>query len=618
MISKLTLRDFRSYSEVVVPWDAQIVYVAGQNGAGKTTLMEAIQMALLGRCSVTDRGGKMKDLLPRSGKKDYQITVDFDPQGEKSGQVVVAMREGVGCGATRISEIPAAVLGYLGTSDAALEVCVGGSFFGLDEKTQRALLLGLAGVDTSEKAIKDALRAKVPAAAIETIDNLKIGDSPQGIDIAEKVLEELRREAKKSRDNVNAKVESLGGLNLDGIDPKAAQEAISRMRRELQELQGAIREKQAAFSAAEGRAEGVRAERAKLEAEAKERSIPANFEQAIKTAQTKTKVAREESEKAQKAVTDYEGQVKAYTSEMERLGGVNDTCAYCGQPVSAEYVAGRKAQLKDFITQNQTGAATARETFAKSRDDLLKAQKRESELLDYRDRILPRLQELDKSVAPPAPSATEQSLQEMLDAETALQHKIEVWEQDYGSKIDAAREWQAAKASQAEAVARAEALEVAVDQIRNLRKSAIGDKLTDFLAKLNKQGAFFKMDFTLDPASLLVETAGGIAYRALSESERVRIDTVFRCAIAMATGLRFVVVDRADVLDTENRKGLLQLLLASKVKALVLSKADNREGFKPSLHPRIAWYWADKTDGISHLIPFADWPAGTTLTTAEQ
>jgi hypothetical protein len=57
-------------------------------------------------------------------------------------------------------------------------------------------------------------------------------------------------------------------------------------------------------------------------------------------------------------------------------------------------------------------------------------------------------------------------------------------------------------------------------------------------------------------------TAGGRLYTLLSESERWRADTLLALAIAEHSGLRFVILDRFDVLDLQGRGQLLGMLVA--------------------------------------------------------
>ena len=66
----------------------------------------------------------------------------------------------------------------------------------------------------------------------------------------------------------------------------------------------------------------------------------------------------------------------------------------------------------------------------------------------------------------------------------------------------------------------------------------------------------------------------------LSKSEQFRFGLAFQIALAMVTGLQFVVIDRADVLDKEKRRMLTSLLLNSKLEqAIVL--ATNEEPAPP-------------------------------------
>ncbi len=52
----------------------------------------------------------------------------------------------------------------------------------------------------------------------------------------------------------------------------------------------------------------------------------------------------------------------------------------------------------------------------------------------------------------------------------------------------------------------------------------------------------------------------------------------FQIALAMVTGVRFVVIDRADVLDKERRRMLTNLLMKSDLdQAVVLATSDEAE-----------------------------------------
>jgi hypothetical protein len=60
-----------------------------------------------------------------------------------------------------------------------------------------------------------------------------------------------------------------------------------------------------------------------------------------------------------------------------------------------------------------------------------------------------------------------------------------------------------------------------------------------------------------------------------AESERFRFSIAFQLALATATGIRFLVIDRADVLDNGKRKLLTALLLSSDIEqAIVLATGE--------------------------------------------
>jgi hypothetical protein len=68
----------------------------------------------------------------------------------------------------------------------------------------------------------------------------------------------------------------------------------------------------------------------------------------------------------------------------------------------------------------------------------------------------------------------------------------------------------------------------------------------------------YACNFTFDRFEIGVisskENHCGLSWKQLSESERFRFSIAFQNALATATGLRFVVIDRADLLDIERRR----------------------------------------------------------------
>src|SRR4051812_43611244 len=64
LLSRLMLRDFRSYAALTVSFRSRIVIVSGENGVGKTNLLEAISLLGPGRGL---RGARMADCARQAG-----------------------------------------------------------------------------------------------------------------------------------------------------------------------------------------------------------------------------------------------------------------------------------------------------------------------------------------------------------------------------------------------------------------------------------------------------------------------------------------------------------------------------------------------------------------------
>ncbi len=106
-------------------------------------------------------------------------------------------------------------------------------------------------------------------------------------------------------------------------------------------------------------------------------------------------------------------------------------------------------------------------------------------------------------------------------------------------------------------------------------------RMEPFKEKLNRQLAVFgyTCNLTLEPFEIRIissaDESSGLSLKQLSESERFRFSIAFQLALATATGIRFVVIDGADILDKERRKLITALLLHSDIdQAIVLATGE--------------------------------------------
>jgi hypothetical protein len=114
-------------------------------------------------------------------------------------------------------------------------------------------------------------------------------------------------------------------------------------------------------------------------------------------------------------------------------------------------------------------------------------------------------------------------------------------------------------------------------------------RIRSFAESLNTHlAAFgFACNFTLDPFEIRVisptDNHCALFLKQLSESEQFRFGVAFQIVLAMLTGVQFVVIDRADLLDADRRRMLTGLLANSDLKqAIVLATG---EAGPPSIVP---------------------------------
>jgi exonuclease SbcC len=157
------------------------------------------------------------------------------------------------------------------------------------------------------------------------------------------------------------------------------------------------------------------------------------------------------------------------------------------------------------------------------------------------------------------------------------------------------------KTKQREAAAeKLQALESRVELLgpKGARVGALGSALEAFQHDINYALDEFGyvLAFSVDPWGVNVS---GRDSALLSSSERLRVGLCFALALAKVTGINFVALDAADMLDAQGRGVLMEVL--TNVEGVQVVVAATRETELPSMEG-LASYWLEREDANSPTV----------------
>lgn len=156
VVTRIELRDFRSFQLAAFDFDQARTLIMGVNGAGKSTIVDAIAWALTGRCRGVDgRGQGQKDLI-RAGADSMAVELQIQGLGtvtrtlSKEGHAVSSLKTD-------------AILAHLGVSEAMLLASIyAGTFFRMGHADAKAMLIELLNVTVAPDLLP-GLKLKEPA-----------------------------------------------------------------------------------------------------------------------------------------------------------------------------------------------------------------------------------------------------------------------------------------------------------------------------------------------------------------------------------------------------------------------------------------------------------------------
>ncbi|KKN13434.1 hypothetical protein LCGC14_1006280, partial [marine sediment metagenome] len=129
-----------------------------------------------------------------------------------------------------------------------------------------------------------------------------------------------------------------------------------------------------------------------------------------------------------------------------------------------------------------------------------------------------------------------------------------------------------------------------------VKAKLVGDRSTDFCAALNRHLIRFGFAVSVKAGQLWVCTdvpaGSALAIHQLSDSEKFRFGVAFQIALAEITGLKFAVIDHADILDDDCRQQLTAMLMEAQLdQAIVLSTAKELPPAAESPPEGVKFFW---------------------------
>lgn len=535
-LNHLFVENFQGLHACNLDLSAPITLVSGPNGAGKSSLQEAINLALGGQARV-------------SLKKDYQLLVT---EGQKKAQIIVS-HDDVASSYT----LPAGKGDHtLATGDEYLPyVLTPWLFASLKDVERRKMLFALTKSSSKPQVVVDKLLAKgANADKIEKIKPLLLSGFAAAQDQAKTYAAESRGAWKALTGEAYGEVKAEGWTveiqplpddapELTADDLAAAQADLTKAATEIEkgtQHLGGLNAKRDAANKLDER-------RAALEAVYLE----------LNRRKNKLEATNKELEPWKEKVSTTEQQVQAFSGENPC------ECPSCGTKLK---IVGKVLELFKGKAADAGKLATAQAELKKANDAynlLARTQVNDQKAVDESEQAGRDLQALTDSMDEPVTDAMIKRVEDAIQVQRNLRDAAKAKVEAISDRLDllASAEQKAIDAGKHHADVKEWSAITDLLSPDGIPAEILAGALKPFNESLSKSSGLSGWKKVQIGADMNI-TAGGRLYTLLSESERWRVDCLLALAIAEHSGLRFLILDRFDVLDLPGRGQLLGMLKA--------------------------------------------------------
>ena len=563
-ILTLTLKSFRSHQKTVLDLD-RFNFVRGTNGCGKSSIQMALEYLFTGRCDMTDAAGRGAEALIRAGAKELEVSATLE-NGESICRRRTSRSHIVELDGNRVpvNAAETALENRFGSADVLSAVLNAGRFIEMSEAEQKRLLAQVvdAGkVDISEE-ISDVLRAlneEQPTLA-------SVGD-----------VEAACRRFYDSRTEASRTLKALG--QMEKPDTPSDVPSVQEVMKKLEDLRQQKERLVAQKAEVDTSWESVQTRLKQLKMEIEEVSLEI-LDQSQEQELLQLEFQRGHAEKLRLELTDLIAEQKTVETSLAAMEGLKGKCPACGQPISEQVNAVEMNSLRERLADLE---------------GLIQGTKEELSEYGGIDVATSRLEGHRKAACRRAMLVEEQSKLQVVQRPNAggLESRMTILVEriNKGERVlEMAQQGESARERWQAYVRQNSALEAKIGLLDKLTEffgpngammRQSNGRIGSFTEDLNRHLAAFgySCSIVLEPFEVRVISSSdarlGLSLKHLSESERFRFSAAFQIALAIVTGLRFVVIDRADVLDKDKRKLFSGLLMSSGLdQAIVLATSD--------------------------------------------
>jgi chloramphenicol 3-O-phosphotransferase len=534
-LNHLFVENFQGLQACNLDLTAPITLVSGPNGAGKTSLQEAINLALGGSARV-------------SLKKDYKQLVT---EGQKKAQIIVS-HDDVASSYT----LPDGKGDHtLAVGDEYLPYVLTPSLFaGLKDVERRKMLFALTKSSGKPQVVVDKLLAKGgDAAKVEKIKPLLLSGFTAAQEQAKTYTSECRGAWKGLTGEVYGS-EKAEGWMVD-IQP-LPDDAPEVTKDDLVQAQKALTDAATEIEKGTQHLGGLRAKRENSDTMAVRKVDLEKVYLELNRRKAKLDATIKELEPWKAKVSEAEQQVTAFSGESPC------ECPACGVKLK---IVGKVIELFKGKTADAAKLAKAHADLKTANDAynlLARTQVNDQKAVAESEQAGRDLDALVKSAGEEVTDAqikrVEDAIQVQRKARDTAKAKVDAISERIDLIASAEQKATDAAAHHADVKAWTHIAELlAPDGIPSEILAGALKPFNDSLAKSSTLSAWKQVKIGAD----MNITAGGRLYTLLSESERWRADALLALAIAEHSGLKFVILDRFDVLDLPGRGQLFGMLV---------------------------------------------------------